>query len=47
MTHPCKDCAKKGKENCPNIRVCDKYIDWVNDAWTEIQETFAEIAKRQ
>ncbi len=47
MTYPCKDCANRREANCANMRTCDKYAEWFNAVWAEIQAKFAEIAKRQ
>lgn len=46
MTHPCKTCKRMEKAKCPTYRECRKYLDWINAAWMEIQDKFAEIAAK-
>lgn len=34
--YPCKECNRKG--NCVNFRDCDKWREWVTDAWDSFQQ---------
>ncbi len=45
MTYPCKDCTRRNKRDCTTYRECNKFREWLEAVWAEIQAVFARIGK--